>query len=206
MVLSAMPRAAKQTSRCILDAAYGLFYKKGFTRVSIDEIAEAAGITKRTLYYHFDSKDSLLASVLELQHELAMERVHKYDDQHKGSAKDIITKRFADVVTWSLTPDWTGSGFTRLAMELADMPGHPARTIAHQHMKDIEEWWSDRLKKADVRSHRERAREMVLLMQGAIALMFIHGDRKYADAAAQAALKLVRQGRQRSRKSRKAAA
>jgi AcrR family transcriptional regulator len=63
-----MSRSAAKTKRRILDAAYELFYRKGFNRVGVDEIAAASRVTKRSLYYHFKSKDELLASVLELQH------------------------------------------------------------------------------------------------------------------------------------------
>ena len=38
---------------------------------------------------------------------------------------------------------------------------------------------------------RARAREVMLLMEGTMALMLIHGDPSYATAAAQAAKKLV---------------
>ena len=58
-----MPRHAERTRRRILDAAYELFYRKGFARVGVDEMAAFAGLTKRTLYYHFKSKDELLAAV-----------------------------------------------------------------------------------------------------------------------------------------------
>jgi hypothetical protein len=37
----------------------------------------------------------------------------------------------------------------------------------------------------------ERAREVMLLMEGAMALMLIHGDRHYASAAASVALRLI---------------
>ena len=36
-----------------LEAAYGLFWRQGFLRVSMDEIAARAGLTKRALYQHF---------------------------------------------------------------------------------------------------------------------------------------------------------
>ncbi|TMJ24875.1 MAG: helix-turn-helix transcriptional regulator, partial [Alphaproteobacteria bacterium] len=52
-----MPRSGEPTRRRILDAAYKLFRRKGFTRVSMDDIAAATGVTKRTLYHHFTSKD-----------------------------------------------------------------------------------------------------------------------------------------------------
>ncbi len=62
-----MPRSSESTRERILAAAYGLLYQEGFSRVSLDAIAAASGLTKKTLYYHFDSKDALVAAVLESQ-------------------------------------------------------------------------------------------------------------------------------------------
>ena len=60
-----MPRNAAQTRDRILDAANRLFYGEGIRSVSVDAVAEKAGVTKRTLYYHFKSKDELIAAYLE---------------------------------------------------------------------------------------------------------------------------------------------
>ena len=49
----------------ILRCATRLFYAKGYDAVGVQEIAEAAGITKPTLYYYFKSKYGLLESLLE---------------------------------------------------------------------------------------------------------------------------------------------
>ena len=43
------------------------------------------------------------------------------------------TALFQDLAVWADTPRWAGSGFTRLVIELADLPGHPARLIARRH-------------------------------------------------------------------------
>ena len=59
-----MRRSRDETHRRILDAAYGLFWRQGFLRVSMDEIAARAGITKRAMYQHFRSKDDLMAAAL----------------------------------------------------------------------------------------------------------------------------------------------
>lgn len=51
--------------------AQGLFFRDGFSRVTTEEIARELGISKKTLYQHFASKDELLrASVMEMQHEI----------------------------------------------------------------------------------------------------------------------------------------
>ncbi len=55
----------------IIDGAYESFWRAGFTRTSLDTIAERAGVTKRTLYSYFRSKDDLLATVLLRYGELA---------------------------------------------------------------------------------------------------------------------------------------
>ena len=75
-----MPRSATKTRQAILDAAYMQFRRRGYTRVSLDEIAAAARVTKRTLYYHFRSKDDLLGAVLEAQHQLALAAFKTFGD------------------------------------------------------------------------------------------------------------------------------
>jgi AcrR family transcriptional regulator len=148
-------------------------------------------VTKRTLYYHFRSKDELLAAVLELHHDLALARIHKHADRYTGRADEMLTVLFEELARWSTKPRWTGAGFTRLAMELADLPGHPARAVAKRHKAAVESWWAELLDKAGISLPSERAREVALLMEGATALILIHGDRGYADAAARAAKRLI---------------
>ena len=186
-----MPRKAEDTRRAILNAAYGLFHKKGFGRVGVDEIAAAADVTKRTLYYHFKSKDQILKSVLVQQSDLAMLQLRKRESRYTGDAGEILANLFSDLAKWSATPGWTGAGFTRLVMELADLPGHPARTIARRHKAIMEEWWAGILRRAKVPSPRERAREIMVLIEGAIAMILIHGEPSYADAALAAARRLI---------------
>ena len=72
-----MPRSRDHTRQRILDAAYGLFWRQGFLRVSMDEIAARAGITKRALYQHFRSKDDLIAAALAHSSELAIRRLQR---------------------------------------------------------------------------------------------------------------------------------
>ena len=187
-----MPRSSEATRTRILDAAYGLFRRRGYTRVSMDEIAAATAVTKRTLYYHFRSKDELLAAVLETQHRLALAAFRTFGDNLGGSPEAIVDTLFRDLAAWADRPRWAGSGFTRLVVELADLPGHPARVIARRHKAMLEAHLAELLARAKVASPRETAREIWLLSEGAISLMLVHRDRSYAAAAALAAKKLLR--------------
>jgi len=49
----------------ILDQATRLFVSRGYSSISMREIAEACGVTKAALYYHFDDKETLIMAILE---------------------------------------------------------------------------------------------------------------------------------------------
>ncbi|NLS74111.1 TetR/AcrR family transcriptional regulator [Bradyrhizobium brasilense] len=105
-----MARSAEPTRRRILAAAYVLFRQRGYSRVSMDEIASATRVTKRTLYNHFQSKDQLLAFVLEAQNELALAAFATFGDKLSGSPAAIIDGLFRDLAVWADRPRWAGSG------------------------------------------------------------------------------------------------
>jgi len=56
----------------ILDAAMAVFRRHGFRRSSIEQAAEAAGLTRQALYHHFKSKEALFRAVIERLHETAL--------------------------------------------------------------------------------------------------------------------------------------
>ena len=61
----ATPKARRGGSReAIVDAAQDLFLQRGFGAVSMDELAEAAGVARRTLYNQFSSKEEIFREML----------------------------------------------------------------------------------------------------------------------------------------------
>jgi AcrR family transcriptional regulator len=184
-----MRRSRVETRQRILDAAYGLFWRQGFLRVSVDDIAARANITKRALYQHFTSKDDLIKSSVAHSSEFALGRLRQF--KRPAGVNEFIDSFFGELSDWAAKPRWSGGGFTRVVVELADLRGHPARIIARQHKAEVEKWLAEAIFAARVPSARQRAREIMLLMEGAMMLMLIHGDRSYAQAAASAAKALV---------------
>jgi AcrR family transcriptional regulator len=179
-----MPRLTNP-QQTILTCAYRLFHRHGFNRVNMDEIAGAARVTKRTLYYHFRSKDDLIAAALEHQHALAVATFRTWTDRISRKPEAIIASLFGELRNWATERNFFGSGFTRVAFELAEMPGHPARAIARRHERMIEDLLADLLVSAGVRSARRRARQIYTLLEGAAAMMLVHGDQSYVSTAAE---------------------
>src|SRR6185437_16107785 len=69
----------------ILDAAMLVFRRHGFRRSSIEQAAEAAGLTRQALYHHFESKEALFRAVIERLHEAALAA-----ENEGGSLADIL--------------------------------------------------------------------------------------------------------------------
>lgn len=177
----------------IVDAAYESFWRNGFRRTTMSGIADLAGVTKRTLYAYVRSKDDLLALVLTHYRELAMRRLQQIGTNLPADAEGMLEAYFADLARWAgRRPRWVGSGITRLVMELGDLPGHPARAIARQAKSTSEAWLTERLAAAAVPDSAARAREVMLLLEGAMALSLIDGGTAYVEAAARAAQRLLR--------------
>jgi AcrR family transcriptional regulator len=60
-----IPAGRRGTSReAIVDAAERMFLERGFGAVSMDELAEAAGVARRTLYNQFASKEEIFREML----------------------------------------------------------------------------------------------------------------------------------------------
>jgi hypothetical protein len=66
------------------------------------------------------------------------------------------------------------------------LPGHPARKIARRHKAAVEA----RLAKAF--GSAQAGAEILLLVEGTLTLLLVHGDRRYAEIAAAAAKELIR--------------
>jgi len=186
-----MPRSSESTRRRILDAAYLLFRARGYARVSVEEIAAAATVTKRTLYRHFSSKDVIVEEILEAQHRLAL-TTSRTLSHHAVTADQLVDVLFSEIATWSSNSRWVGSGFTRAVVELADLPGHPARTIAHRHKALLEAHVATELTRLNIAAPVERARQIWLLAEGAMVSMLIHQDPKYVQIAARTAKDLLK--------------
>lgn len=59
-----MPRDGRKTRERILDAAQRVVLERGFAATSIDQIQEAAAISRGTFFYHFPTKDELARALI----------------------------------------------------------------------------------------------------------------------------------------------
>ncbi|MEW6643129.1 MAG: helix-turn-helix domain-containing protein [Pseudomonadota bacterium] len=202
-----MPRSSDVTRARIVTAASKLFYDEGIRSVSVDAVAEKAGVTKRTLYYHFQSKDDLVAAYLAARDQPNLELFKRWFAQTEGDVAAKVRGIFRQLARSARHPKWKGCGFLRTSAELANMPGHPAMRIGAAHKKKFEAWLGEVFAGEELAVAGELARQVLLLLDGSFAVVLLHRDASYMDTAGEAAFALVSGalGSQRARPVRREA-
>lgn len=176
----------------IIAAASTLFYGEGIRAVSMDAVAEKAGVTKKTLYYHFRSKDDLIAAYLDVRDAPNLQLFQRWFDEAEGDVADKVRTLFTQLSKSARHPRWKGCGFLRTSVELFDRPGHPAVIAGRAHKKHVEDWLCGIFETGRRwRDPRQLARRILLLLDGAFAIVLLHRDPTYMETAGEAAADLI---------------
>lgn len=150
----------------ILTAAEDLFYRQGITAVGVDLIAEHSGVTKRTLYNQFGSKDQLVAEYLGARDQRWRALVRATLDSCPDPL-EAVTAPFAALETWSRAGG-RGCAFINALAELPD-PAHPARSIAVDQKLWLLDLFTELATAAGCAAPDILARRLLLLHEGALA-------------------------------------
>jgi len=189
--MTAMATPSSPTRERILIAASKLFYSEGIRAVSVDAVADKAGLTKRTLYYHFRSKDDLVAAYLAARDQPNLALFRRWFAEADGTLPSRVQAIFRQLARSASHPKWKGCGFLRTSAELANLPGHPAIRIGAAHKKKFEAWLCEVFEQAGIGSAAPLARQVLLLLDGSFAVVQLHRDPTYMETAGEAAFSLV---------------
>jgi AcrR family transcriptional regulator len=178
-----MPLPEKPTmSERILETADRLFYLRGIRAVGVDTIAAEIGISKRTLYNHFPSKDELIAAYLS-------RRFNQPPASDKPPAEQILAT-FDSLERRFASKDFRGCPFVNAVAELG--PADKAvKKIAVAFKESRRLWFRDLLARLGVADADGLATQLTLLVDGSIAQDLVRDDPSMARAARQAARVLL---------------
>jgi AcrR family transcriptional regulator len=109
---------SKETSHRILTQAMRIFLEKGYHGTSIDDITQAAGVTKGALYWHFKSKEALLKTIIEEFEKQFLDGLIQAVKDARGDTHDKFEKYFRYNAAFSYYNRELCVSFTTLAAEL----------------------------------------------------------------------------------------
>jgi AcrR family transcriptional regulator len=173
----------------ILDAAQRCFYEHGITATGVDTIAAVAGVSKRTLYNHFASKDDLVLAYTDLRED----RWRKILDERLADATDPVDRILVYFDAYFAVPDdedFRGCALINAAAEISDSDSQVLERLRANKVRVRRE--------IGVLAHEAGfpdpdgvAAALVLLLEGGIALFGLFHDRRGVSTAKDAARKLL---------------
>jgi AcrR family transcriptional regulator len=166
----------------ILETADRLFYLQGIRAVGVDTIAAEIGISKRTLYNHFPSKDRLIAAYLAGRFQPPPPSDKPPADQILAYF-DSLERRFA-------SKDFRGCPFVNAVAELG-AEDRAVKDIAVAFKESRRAWFRDLLAQSGAADASGLATQIVLLVDGSIAQDLVRDDPSMARAAREAARVLL---------------
>src|ERR1700704_5437348 len=161
----------------ILQTADRLFYLRGIRAVGVDTIAAEIGISKRTLYNHFPSKDKLISAYLARRFRQPPASDKPPVEQILGTF-DSLERRFA-------SKDFRGCPFVNAVAELG-AEDRAVKKIAIAFKESRRVWLRDLLMQLSVADADGLATQLVLLVDGSIAQDLVRDELSMARAAKEA--------------------
>ena len=185
--------AKEEIEERILETADRLFYRQGIRAIGVDTVADEIGISKRTLYNHYPSKDALIAAYLsrrlvepEITDRPPLEQILGAFDRLERS---VASRRFR------------GCPFVNAVAELGqEVPEINRLAVAFKERRRL--WFRDLLSRLGVADAARVATQLALLLDGAIAASLVRGDPAFVRAARDAAVTLI-EAASRKKKARR---
>lgn len=184
-----MPRPSRRDH--LIRTAVELFAAHGFHATGVDLIMERSGVSKKTLYKYFRSKDELILACLRHYDGEFRNRFMADVERAADAPEGRLLAVFDVAEDWFCQPDFFGCLFINAVSEYSEQHS-PVREVSRQ-FKDLVLGFIRELAGAlDVRDPEELARELALLFEGAIVTAQVSGEPGAARTAKRAAEVLIR--------------
>ncbi len=142
------------------------FHANGITSTGVDALSKAAGISKRTLYERFGSKDGLIVAAYESLDVPVFEMFTGPAEAGADTPRGQLDQLFVQLEAMVQLPEFRGCPFSNAAAELADLD-HPAHEVVRRHKERLRAWILIRAREAGAADPEELSRQLMIVFAGA---------------------------------------
>ena len=173
-----------------MTTARDLFIARGFHAVGVDTILKKAGISKRTLYKYFRSKEDLILAVIRQYDETFRNLLMREVDTRENTAAEKLLVIFDVAEEWFSEADFHGCIAVKAIGEYSGKNKAIQRSC-EEFIRLIGEYMEELATKAGALDPEGLANELVLLFEGAIVMAVVSGNPKVARQARSMAQRCV---------------
>ncbi|MEV5754428.1 helix-turn-helix domain-containing protein [Actinoallomurus sp. NPDC052308] len=171
-------------AHAVLRAASELFYERGIHAVGVDVIAKRSGVTKKTLYDRFGSKERLVVEYLTERDSQWRSFLDGHLAQADPSPRGQVTAVFNASAAWAQERGRKGCSMINAHAEISD-PAHPAYPVIVGQKRWMLALFTELATAAGVADPRQVGEHIMLLHEGAVVTA---GMRAIADPFTSAAV------------------
>ncbi|MGV1176678.1 TetR/AcrR family transcriptional regulator [Enterobacter roggenkampii] len=176
-----MNKKPTDTREKILTTAEQLIYQNGIHAMGMDLLVKTSGVARKSIYRHFANKEDVASAALNGRDERWMQWFRTESDKGE-TPQDRILNMFTVLKSWFESEGFRGCAFINTAGEVGD-PDDPVRLIAKVHKQKLLDYALELSGQLNTGHAEELARQLLILMEGAITVTYVMGDRDAADNA-----------------------
>jgi AcrR family transcriptional regulator len=175
----------------LIHVAVELIYNHGFQAVGVDQVINAAGVSKTTFYKHFESRDDLLVAAIHQRDEWESKAFNAEVERLSRSDPAASLLAVFDVLdTWFNSLDFKGCQFINAAAEFPN-PHDPVHAVAADYKRKQRDGFRDLAQAAGAPDAEAFADQYAALVEGTLILRQVHGRNDAARVVRPAAEALV---------------
>lgn len=186
-----MNKNTTDTREKILATAEQLIYQNGIHATGMDLLVRTSGVARKSIYRYFANKDEVAAAALNARDVRWMEWFRSECDK-ADTPQERILNMFTVLKGWFESEDYRGCAFINTAGEVGDS-ADPIRQIAKLHKQKILDYALELTGQLNIEHASSLARQLLLLIEGAITVSRVMGDNSAADDAKDIAQLLLKQ-------------
>ncbi|GAA1439710.1 TetR/AcrR family transcriptional regulator [Leifsonia poae] len=171
-VVAETPNPKPKPRERVLEAAARLFLRDGIHVVGVDRLADDAGVSKRSIYQHFESKDAIVAEMLRVYGPRVV--ASYFDTTDERTPRERVLHVYDALHEAAEASDFFGCPFVNVATELRDRE-HPAALVAQHFKRELTEFFERQAVEAGAASPHLLAVQLTLLFDGASASAALRG-------------------------------
>ncbi len=174
----------------LMAVARDLFMEHGFHGTGIDRILGEAGVSKKTLYTHFRSKEELILAVLREHDGTFRNYFMREVEQSSPEPRTRLMAVFDVAEAWFETPSFFGCVFINAVGEYSEADT-PIRNACRDFKRQMTEYIIRLSKEAGAPDYASLGNQLSLLLEGAIVTAQVNDKKLAIDAAKSAADVLI---------------
>lgn len=184
-----MNKKPSDTREKILATAEQLIYQNGIHAMGMDLLVKTSGVARKSIYRHFANKEDVASAALNERDERWMQWFRTESD--KGDTpQERILNMFTVLKSWFESEGFRGCAFINTAGEVGD-PDDPVRQIAKMHKQKLLDYALELSGQTDTEHPAVLARQLLILIEGAITMTYVMGDQNAAENAREMAKVLL---------------